>query len=81
MLLIKVKFEVIMYLIYMMGLPMKLGMTLQEHNVIESKLDNQVEDLRLHNLWLELQRSITPPILDIRFQGGRLTICCYLLQT
>jgi hypothetical protein len=81
MLLVKVKFEVIIYLIYMMGPPMKLGMTLQEHNVIESKLDNKVEDFQLHNPWPELQRSMTPLILDIRFQGGRLTICCYLLET
>jgi hypothetical protein len=81
MLLVKVKIEVIMYLIYVMGPPMKLGMTLQEHNVIESKLDNKVEDFWFHNPWRELQRSVTPPILDIRFQGGRLTICCYLLQT
>jgi hypothetical protein len=81
MLLIKVKFEVIMYLIYVMGPPMKLGMTLQEHNVIESKPYNKVDDVRLHNPWLKLQRFVTPPILDIRFQGGRLIICCYLLET
>jgi len=81
MLLVKVKFEVIMYLIYLMGPPMKLGMTLQEHDVIESKPDNKVEDLWLHNPWPELQRSVTPPILNIRFKGGGLTICCYVLET
>jgi hypothetical protein len=81
MLLVKVKFEVIMYLIYLMGPPMKLGMTLQEHDVIESKPDNKVEDLRLHNPWPELQRSVTLPILHIKFKGGGLTICCYVLET
>jgi hypothetical protein len=50
--------------------------------VIESKLkNNQVEDFQLHNLWPELQKSITPPILDTRFQGGGLIICCYFLET
>jgi hypothetical protein len=45
MLLIKVKFTVIMYVIYLMGPTMKLGMILQEHDVVESKVDNKVEDL------------------------------------
>jgi hypothetical protein len=80
MLLVKVKFEVIMYLIYLMGPPMKLGMTLQENYVIESKPDNKVEDLWLHNPWPELQRFITPPILHIRCKGGGLTKC-YVLET
>ncbi len=34
-----------MYLIYLMGPPMKLGMTLEENYAIESKPDNKVEDL------------------------------------
>jgi hypothetical protein len=42
MLLVKVKFDVIMYLIYLMGPLMKLGMTLQAHDVIESKPDYKV---------------------------------------
>jgi hypothetical protein len=45
MLILKVKFQVIMYLIYLMGPPMKLGMTLEENYAIESKPDNKVEDL------------------------------------
>ncbi len=79
--LVKVKFEVVMYLIYLMGPPMKLGMTLQEHYVIESKLDNKVEDLWLYNPWPELQRFVAPPILHIRFEGVGLTTCCYVLET
>ncbi len=59
---------------------MKLGMNLQEHDAIESKLDNKVEDFQLHNPWPELQRSITPLILHIRLKGGRLTICYYVFE-
>ncbi len=70
-----------MYLICLMGPPMKLGMTLQGHDVIESKPDYKVEDLRLHNPWPELQRFVTPPIFHTRFKGGGLTICCYVLET
>lgn len=33
---------------------------LQEHDIIESKPDNKVEDLRLHKPWPELQRSVLP---------------------
>jgi hypothetical protein len=81
MLLVKVRFEVIMCLIYLMGPPMKLGMTLQEHYVIESKPDTKVEDLWLHNPWPELQSFVTQPILHIRFKGGGLTLCCSVLET
>jgi amyloid beta precursor protein binding protein 1 len=63
------------------GLAGLLRISVEEHDVIESKPDNKVEDLRLHNPWPELQRSVTLPILHIKFKGGGLTICCYVLET
>jgi hypothetical protein len=63
-----------------MGPPMKLGMTLHEHNVIESKLYNKVEDLWLHNPWLEFQRSVTPPIFDIMFKVEELQYVVIFLK-
>jgi hypothetical protein len=71
MLLVKVKFKVIMYLIYLMGPPMKLGMTLQGHDVIESKPDYKVEDLRLHNPYPELQRFCYTMNFSYKVQGWR----------
>ncbi|CAM6070645.1 unnamed protein product [Sphagnum tenellum] len=38
------------------GLAGLLRISVEEHDVIESKPDNKVEDLRLHNPWPELQR-------------------------
>lgn len=51
---------------------------LQEHDVIESKPDNKVEDLRLHKPWPELQRSVLPSVfyfecgIDVGIDGNYL---------